>query len=277
MCVDPANPPASASAPKSPAAGVAEVPRRTILGVNFLVGTLEDGLQAAHAGGLIVVPSGPNLADMREDREYTEAVVNADWAITDSGYMVLLWWLKRREKLERLSGLRFLRGILEDTTFRQRVQKGEGMFWVMPSEDEARANRTYLESIGLPLGAEDFYVAPFYPMSGLEDPELLERIRARQPAYVFLCVAGGKQEKLGYYLRRNLEHKPAIMGIGAAIAFLTGEQAGIPPWADRLYLGWLLRCFQQPRKFIARYWRAKKLAGLILKHGERCPIEVPRA
>ncbi|MGF1450303.1 MAG: WecB/TagA/CpsF family glycosyltransferase [Opitutales bacterium] len=272
MSVDPVHPPASASEPTVPET----MPRRTILGIRFLVGTLENGLEAAHAGGLIVVPSGPNLADMREDREYTEAVVNADWAITDSGYMVLLWWLKRREKLERLSGLRFLRGILEDAKFRQRVSSGEGMFWVMPSQAEAQSNRAYLESIGLPLADEDSYVAPFYPMEGLEDPALLERLRARQPAYVFLCVAGGKQEKLGYYLRRNLEYKPAIMGIGAAIAFLTGAQAGIPPWADKLYLGWLWRCFQNPKKFVARYWRAKKLAGLLLRYGERCPIDVTR-
>ncbi|MGF1485005.1 MAG: WecB/TagA/CpsF family glycosyltransferase [Opitutales bacterium] len=271
MSTEPANQPLPAEAP---ARNVDAVPRRTILGINFLVGSLEDGLGAAHAGGLIVVPSGPNLADMADDPEYTEAVVNADWAITDSGYMVLLWWLKRREKLERLSGLRFLRGILEDPVFRERVQT-QGMLWVMPSEAEAQSNRAYLESIGLPLTEEAAYVAPYYPMQGLKDSELLERARRLKPAYIFLCVAGGKQEKLGYYLRRNLEHTPAIMGIGAAIAFLTGAQAGIPPWADRLYLGWLWRCFQNPKKFIARYWRAKKLATLLLKHGERCPIEVP--
>jgi hypothetical protein len=42
----------------------------------------------------------------------------------------------------------------------------------------------------------------------------------------------------------------------ALATFLTGTQANIPTWADRLYLGWLLRIFQSPRTFLPRYWKA---------------------
>jgi UDP-N-acetyl-D-mannosaminuronic acid transferase (WecB/TagA/CpsF family) len=49
----------------------------------------------------------------------------------------------------------------------------------------------------------------------------------------------GVQERLGYALRKQLSYKPAILCLGAAIAFLSGGQANIPNWADRLMLGWL--------------------------------------
>ncbi len=49
------------------------------------------------------------------------------------------------------------------------------------------------------------------------------------------------QERLGYALRKQLSYKPAILCLGAAIAFLSGGQANIPNWADRLMLGWLFR------------------------------------
>jgi hypothetical protein len=45
----------------------------------------------------------------------------------------------------------------------------------------------------------------------------------------------------------------------------------IPMWADRLYLGWLLRLVRQPRVFGPRYLSARKLPWLLLRHGRKLP------
>ena len=46
----------------------------------------------------MVVPSGPGLATIGKDQRYTKAVQNCDFAIPDSGYMVLLLrWLKGKK------------------------------------------------------------------------------------------------------------------------------------------------------------------------------------
>ena len=44
-------------------------------------------------------------------------------------------------------------------------------------------------------------------------------------------------------------------------------------WADRFYLGWLLRMMRQPRVFGPRYFSALKLAGLIARYRETLPID----
>jgi UDP-N-acetyl-D-mannosaminuronic acid transferase (WecB/TagA/CpsF family) len=60
-------------------------------------------------------------------------------------------------------------------------------------------------------------------------------------------IGGGTQELLGWYLRRNVTGKPLIVCTGAAIAFLSGRQARIPSWADRFYLGWVMRILARNR------------------------------
>jgi len=84
-------------------------------------------------------------------------------------------------------------------------------------------------------------------------------------------IGGGVQEKLGLFLKENLRVRPAIYCIGAALAFLTGDQPPIPMWADRFYLGWLLRSIRQPRVFVPRYLSGFKLARLIALHRDQLP------
>jgi len=86
-----------------------------------------------------------------------------------------------------------------------------------------------------------------------------------------VTIGGGIQEGLGLYIKRHMDFSPAIHCIGAAIAFLSGDQVPIPEWADHLYLGWLLRCLVNPRRYIARYWAARKLLPLMIRYRRELP------
>jgi len=225
--------------------------------------------QRAEDGGLVVAPSAPGLAvDLVRAPAYREALQTADLVLTDSGFMVLLWRFYTGEKLPRHSGLKFLRAVLACPE----LKRPGAVFWVMPSEVEAVRNRGWLESQGFVVTADDIYVAPAYPVTGdLADAALVTRIAARRPQVVMLAIGGGVQERLGCTLRAQLPYRPGILCLGAAIAFLTGGQASIPPWADRLVLGWLLRLISNPRRFWRRYWEALRLAPLLWRWRERLP------
>lgn len=223
-------------------------------------------MERSKDGGLIVVPSAPVLVGLRSDPAHREALEESDLAITDSGFMVLLWLAFQRERLVRISGLRFIRALLLEPTFKSPGNS----FWVMPTEADAVANCEWLNTQGFTLGEADCHVAPQYARIGpLEDATLLALIERKRPQYVMLNLGGGVQERLGYYLRKNLSYRPTIVCTGAAIAFLSGRQAKIPVWADRLFLGWLLRSLNEPAKFLPRYWQSLKLAPLLLKYGSR--------
>jgi len=80
-----------------------------ILGIRFFNGDVDEALASMfRQGGFLVAPSGTCFARLREDETYRNAVVRADLAIADSGLMIVLWRLLRREKVHRISGFKYL-------------------------------------------------------------------------------------------------------------------------------------------------------------------------
>ncbi|MFP6899954.1 MAG: WecB/TagA/CpsF family glycosyltransferase [Opitutales bacterium] len=243
--------------------------RCQVLGVSFFNGALDKAIKQCGRGGLVVIPSGPGLAcDLPMDEAYRRALREADLVLPDSGLMSLFWICFRFERIRRVSGYAFLKELLEIEEI-----KGEGSFWIMPDADQGEANCLWLgQFMGIDVDEEDLYEAPLYSKRGpLIDEELLERLRVRRPRWIFVNLGGGVQERLGLYLRETLNYNPTIVCSGAALAFLSGQQVGIPMWADRFFLGWLFRCFAAPRRFVPRYWRAWKLVWLLARYGRQCP------
>jgi N-acetylglucosaminyldiphosphoundecaprenol N-acetyl-beta-D-mannosaminyltransferase len=238
-----------------------------ILGISFFNGDVDEALASMdRRGGFLIAPSGTCFARLREDERYRRAVLAADLAIADSGLMVLLWRLLRREKIGRISGLKYLKHLL-------RKSKGKGageVFWVLPSERARRKLFEWSRREAFPIASKNCYVAPRYGLE-IEDRNLLSLLEQNRPSHVIIAIGSGAQEKLGYYLRENSSYRPAIHCVGAALGFVTGDQITIPDWADRLYLGWLLRLMTQPRRFIPRLIRGCELPSLIWKYGERLP------
>jgi UDP-N-acetyl-D-mannosaminuronic acid transferase (WecB/TagA/CpsF family) len=180
--------------------------------------------------------------------------------------MVLLWRLLRGRRLTRISGLAYLQALLR----RPDLREDGASLWILPNEAALEKAVPWLESHGFAAAAKDSYVAPIYG-SSVEDSVLLERILTRQPRHVVIALSGGVQEKLGFYLREKTSHRPALHCIGAALGFITGYQIAIPPWADRLFLGWFLRLISQPRRFLPRALQAAALPRMIVKYGENLP------
>ncbi len=243
--------------------------KQHILGLPFFLGTVEEAVQAAFAGALVVAPSGPNLAgELRSVPHYRAAVEGADVVLTDSAVMVAIFRLATGITVPRHSGLKFLEALLDAPA----LKEPGAAFWVMPSHGEGEAIAAWLRGRGFPVDENNLHVAPFYRGYPIQDEELLARLREARPKVVFLNLAGGKQEVLGAWLRERLDPRPGIICTGAAIAFLAGTQANIPVWGDRSGLGWLLRCLHEPRKFVPRYWKALPLVWLVLRHRERSPV-----
>ena len=238
-----------------------------ILGIPFFNGDVDEAVALMfERRGFIVAPSGTCFARLRDDETYRRAVLAADLVLADSGLMVVLSRLLQREKVHRISGLKYLKHLLGRL-------KGEGdtdIFWVLPSENARQKLIEWSSRGGFLIKSENCYVAPWYGPE-VEDRNLLSLIEQQLPAHVIVAIGSGAQEKLGYHLRENLSYRPAIHCIGAALGFITGDQPAIPEWADRFYLGWLWRLVAQPRIFIPRLSRGLELPWLIWTYGEKLP------
>jgi UDP-N-acetyl-D-mannosaminuronic acid transferase (WecB/TagA/CpsF family) len=240
-----------------------------ILGVDFYCGTARQTIHRMKQGGLLVVPAAPALKDLPGNADYRDALLNADLAITDSAFMVLIWNFMSRNRIPRVSGLEYLKELLLEAD----VRKPGNTLWIMASPESARTNLAWLRSEGIVIGELDIYLAPLYK-GEIKDEVLLQKMSAHRYKHVIVTVGGGTQERLGLYMKRKLDYLPAIHCIGAAIAFLSGDQVNIPVWADRVGLGWLLRCLSRPRAYVPRYWAARKLVWLMIKYKTELPPAV---
>ena len=246
------------------------IPKESVLGVSFYNGSVKDAcMEVEEAGGLLVAPSGPGLAgDLVDSPIYRNALKEADLVLADSGLLCL--WTKyfSKSSIKRISGLLFLKNLLDRKNWLR-----DKTLWVMPTPKEADASMQWLKD-RFPEAPEhrEVYLAPIYPkVEKISDDELLAKIEKSKPKFVFIQLGGGTQERLGLFLKQKLSFKPAIICTGAALAFLSGQQAKIPMWADHLFIGWFLRCMHQPKTFIPRYLKAFKLIYLLFKFGKNCP------
>lgn len=247
-----------------------EIRFQQILGIRFIVAEARETIDLIlSGGGLVVGPAAPALTALATDRLYRDALLSADFAIPDSALMVLLWNLLQRDRINKLSGLKYLRLLIQHPSFRE----PGSTFWVMPSPKSADRNIAWLNTKGLHVTRENAYLAPFYGKT-MQDPELLRTLEERRPRNVVLCLGGGTQEPLGHYLQQNLSYKPAIHCIGAAIAFLSGDQVRIPIAVDACGLGWLWRSLARPLRYCPRYWEARLLVPLMMRYRDRLPALV---
>lgn len=218
-------------------------------------------------GGLLTVPAAPALVNIPHDKAYYESLLNSDYIIADSGYMVLVWNTFFSPKVKRISGLEFINSFIDNS-----YEIDGAVFTINPSEIDSIENTNYLNSIGIEKSSLSSYSAPFYK-EDIKDEILLKQLEKLKPHWILVNIGGGTQEKLGLYLKNKLSYKPAIICTGAALAFKTGRQVKVTDWMDKLFVGWLARCISNPKLYLPRYFSAIKLIGLILKYKDK-PVKI---
>ncbi len=227
-----------------------------LFGVNFVDENFEIIKKLLKKGGLLVLPSGPGLSDIKKNINYHKALKNADIALFDSGYLCLLLKLKNIH-VKKFSGYLFFKKLINSLV----NEPSKKILLINPNKRESRINYDYLKSKKITKIYS--YISPWYNEKNIRDLNLLNKIKKIKPNYIIINLGGGTQEVLGSYLKKNLNFKPIIICSGAAISFFTKQQAPISIFFDKIYLGWLIRIIFKPLVFLPRYLSAFKLIFLI--------------
>ena len=236
------------------------IKRFKFLKVNFLNLDINNFDKIIKKKGLFVFPSGPGLANLIKDQNYHKSLINSDYVFLDSGYLVLLLRLLKNIKVQKFSGYKFLK-FLFNSLKKRGVHK---IFFIDPSLKLSKSYKNYVHK-SLQIKSIH-YIAPKYDPKKIQDKKLIKQISVLKPKIIIINIGGGIQEILGFYLKNNLKYKPMIICTGAAIAYLTKDQAPINNFIDKIYLGWLLRIIVHPSAFFPRYIYAFKLFFLVLKN-----------
>ena len=223
-------------------------------GINFFSGNFNEVKKQFDKGGVLVAPAASALAEIKKKNNYYKALKSSDIAILDSGFFCILIRLFKNYNVIKLSGFLFLRRFL------LQYKNNKKLLLINPSIKENKINSKYLKSLGI----RNFktYISPIYKK--IEDKKLIKIINKFKPHYIMINLGGGVQEILGIYIKKNIKFKTSIMCTGAAIAFLTGEQAPINKYVDRAYLGWLVRFLWNPKKYYKRTLKSFSLIKLFI-------------
>ena len=219
-------------------------------GINFYTGTYNQIKKQFDKGGVLVAPAASALANIENDSIYFSSLRNSDLAILDSGFFCILLRLFKFKRVTKLSGFLFLK------TFLENYKNKDKILFIDPSKKSNYLNKKLLRS--LKIYNFKSYIAPQYRKK-INDPMLLSLIKRYKPRYIVINLGGGVQEPLAIYINKNIKFNISIMCTGAAIAFMTGEQAPINKFVDKIYLGWLMRIIWKPKMYLGRILKSFKI------------------
>ncbi len=105
-----------------------------------------------------------------------------------------------------------------------------------------------------------------------ESREMIDRIRAANPAIVWIGVSAPKQEVWAARWCADI-HRP-IVCVGAAFDFLSGNKRRAPQWMRQAGLEWLFRFGSEPRRLWRRYLAGNSvfLADLV-RYRDKTPVQ----
>jgi N-acetylglucosaminyldiphosphoundecaprenol N-acetyl-beta-D-mannosaminyltransferase len=213
------------------------------------------------AGGTVFTPNVDHVILADEDPAFRQAYAATSLSLVDGMPVVWAARLLGHPTPEKISGSDLVRPLA-------RRAAGEGwrvyLFGGAPGVAERAAALLSIEFPGLQLAGFD---APSIDMNAPSAARLasLERIRESHPDVVLVALGSPKGELWAGEAREIL--KPAVLiGVGAALDFLTGAQRRAPRWMSRVGLEWLFRLACEPRRLARRYLlRGPRFVPIVLR------------
>ena len=218
--------------------------------IKFYSGDYDQIKNEFDKGGVLVAPAASALANIDTDKLYYSSLKNSKIAILDSGFFCILLRIFRFQKVKKLSGFLFLKTFLDNFKNQQKI------LFIDPSRKSNILNIKFLKSKKI-INFKT-YIAPNYNKKFI-DLKLLKLINNYKPKYIVINIGGGSQEPLAIYINKNIKYNASIMCTGAALAFMTGEQAPINKFIDKVYLGWLTRIIWNPKLYLGRILKSFKI------------------
>ena len=210
------------------------------------------------SGGYIVAPAASALVEIKKNILYYNSLKNSTIAIFDSGFFCILLRLFFIYRPKKFSGFLFLKKFLD-----YEYAKNQKVLLINASNHQGKINEKLLNK--KKFKKIFLYTAPFYNQNKIYDQRLINYIKKKKPYYIIINIGGLKQEPLAFFIENTIKFKCRIFCLGGAIDFITGLQAPINEFVDKIYLGWLLRIIFKPNIFFIRVLRSLYLLNFFLR------------
>ncbi len=181
-----------------------------------------------------------------EDKQYRKVQNGAAMALPDGAPL---------SKYSRMRGFRGAGRVtgpdLMTELFRLSGQRGYRHFFYGATQQTLEDMRQALLREYPTLVIAGMYAPPFRPLTEQEDQEVVARINAAKPDFIWVGLGAPKQEEWMYAHRGKL--CAVSIGVGAGFDYLAGHIKRAPRLMQVLCLEWLYRLMQDPGRLWKRY------------------------
>jgi N-acetylglucosaminyldiphosphoundecaprenol N-acetyl-beta-D-mannosaminyltransferase len=230
-------------------------------------------------GGAVFTPNADHVVRLALSPRFREAYAVADLRLADG--MPLVWAsraLGGAPLPERVAGADLLLPLA-----RRAAREGWSAYVLGGGPGVAEAAARRLADLGVAVAGVDApRIDPATPSGRAAAEAAARRVAAARPHLLLVGLGSPKQEE---WIARQLPVlRPAVaLGVGAALAFLSGAARRAPPWMARAGLEWAHRLASEPRRLWRRYlvdavaFGPVVLAGRLTSRSSRRAARAPRS
>lgn len=226
--------------------------RCTILNTNINVTNMDEVLHTLDhcleekRGDYICVANVHTTVMAFRDEKYRK-IQNESWMTIPDGKPLSLVSRKRGfTDAQRVPGPDLMVKVFEASK-----EKGYRHFFYGSTDQTLRMLRENIEKKYPYVNIVGMYSPPFRPLTEEEDQQIIAMINETHPDFVWVGLGAPKQE---IWMAEHKNKVQAIMiGVGAAFDFEAGVVKRAPKWMQEMYLEWLHRILQDPKRLIPRY------------------------
>lgn len=180
------------------------------------------------------------------DADYRKVQNSAVMAVPDGKPLSLICRIRGYKNAQRVAGPDLMPEILKLSE-----KEGYTHYFYGSTQQTLDALESNIRAKYPKLNIVGMYSPPFRKLTEEEDLKVIEQINQAKPDFVWVGLGAPKQECWMY------EHQGKInaimLGVGAAFDFHAGTAKRAPKWMQELYLEWLYRLIQDPKRLLKRY------------------------
>lgn len=206
---------------------------------------LEDNLEDLR-GKYICISNVHTTVMAFRDKEYQTVQNQAALALPDGKPLSIVSKRRGFREAERVPGPDLMPKLFEVS----KTKKYRHYFYGSREETLVKLKNNLLKKYPY-LQIAGMYAPPFRDLTEREDQEVIERINAAKPDFIWVALGAPKQEK---WMNSHMGRLSGVMiGVGAAFDFCAGTVKRAPSWMQELCLEWFYRIMQDPKRLIPRY------------------------
>ena len=182
-----------------------------------------------------------------EDEEYRKIQNSAAMALPDGAPLSSYSRRKGYKQAQRVTGPDLMLEL-----FAISKEKGYRHYFYGATEETLQSMRKVIERDYPGMEIAGMYAPPFRALTPEEDEQVVAKINASAPDFVWVGLGAPKQEQWMYQHMGQL--RGVLIGVGAGFDYLAGYIKRAPRWMQKLSLEWLYRLLQDPKRLWRRYF-----------------------